>query len=216
MLVCHERWWISWTRIHVFYHSLAFSNLIFFRVVLSKSMRISTFRPSSMMSHLLSPCCLSIQLFCYALLVAIFYPKIVQLLLHPVVGMFSCHLPQHVGRIFLRCFGMFCFVSIVCRYLFNLPSFASSFWFIFSSCFVILTWIAFPFLSQHVPVFFFCLIIFACFHGFLTCVSSRISHLGFDFLLVPFKGTPILLLLLLLLLLLYITSIQILAEHNQT
>ena len=39
--------WISWSRIHVFHHGLAFSNLIFFRVVLSKWMYISAFRPSS-------------------------------------------------------------------------------------------------------------------------------------------------------------------------
>ena len=30
---------------------------------------------------------------------------------------FSCHLPQVIGRIFFRCFGMFCFVCIVLPFL---------------------------------------------------------------------------------------------------
>ena len=35
VLVCHESWWISWTRIHVFHYCPALSNLIFaFSVVL--------------------------------------------------------------------------------------------------------------------------------------------------------------------------------------
>ena len=51
--------------------------------------------------------------FCYVLLVAIFYSKIVQLLLHSVVGMFSWHLLQLVGGILFRCIGMFSFVCIV-------------------------------------------------------------------------------------------------------
>ena len=39
VLVCHEWRWISWTRIHVFHHVLAFSSLIFFfSVFLSNSM----------------------------------------------------------------------------------------------------------------------------------------------------------------------------------
>ena len=56
--------------------------------------------------------CLSIGLFCYVHLVALFLSKIVRFLLHSVVGMFSFHLPQ-LGRIFFRCFRMSCFVCIV-------------------------------------------------------------------------------------------------------
>ena len=47
VLACREWRWISWTRSHVFHHGLAFSSLIFFSVVLSKSMCISVLGPSS-------------------------------------------------------------------------------------------------------------------------------------------------------------------------
>ena len=88
--------------------------------------------------------CLSIRFFRYVFWgVAIFESKIVRFLLHPVVGMFFCHL-QLVGRIFFRCFGKSYFVSIV------LPVSAD----------------------------------------FFICVSSRISHPGFDFL-VLFEGIRI-------------------------
>ena len=46
-------------------------------------------------------------------LVAIFLSQIVRFLLHPVVGMFSCHSLPIVDRIFSRCFGKSCFVCIV-------------------------------------------------------------------------------------------------------
>ena len=55
--------------------------------------------------------------FGHLLLVAIFYSEIVQHLFHLVVGMFSYHLPQLVGRIFFRCFGMSCFVCILLPFL---------------------------------------------------------------------------------------------------
>ena len=43
VLVCRELNWVSWTRNHVFHPDLAFSSLIFFSVVLSKSMCTSAF-----------------------------------------------------------------------------------------------------------------------------------------------------------------------------
>ena len=50
-------------------------------------------------------------------------------------------------------FYLYCL--ILSRYLFSLPSFVSTFWFISSSCIVCFTcWIAFFFSSQHVPAFF--------------------------------------------------------------
>ena len=60
------------------------------------------------------------------------------------------------------------------------------------NCFVFLFYLCYFFLfSQHVPAFFLCFIIFACFHRFLICFSSRISHQDFEFLLVLFTGSPI-------------------------
>ena len=85
---------------------------IIFRVVLSKSVCISTFGPSS------SPFNSLVILFIHStlplcFLVAMFFSKIVRFLLHPVVGMFSCNLLPGVDRILFRCFGMSCFVYIV-------------------------------------------------------------------------------------------------------
>ena len=50
--------------------------------------------------------------FCFVLSVLIFYSKIVLLPLHPVFSMPSWIVRQ-LGRIFLRCLGMSCFVFIV-------------------------------------------------------------------------------------------------------
>ena len=74
------------------------------------------FSPSVLLRVFLTlfPCCLSIRLFCYVLLVAIFCSKIVLLL---VVGMFSCHLPLLSGRIFFVVLERR-FVLILLPYLF--------------------------------------------------------------------------------------------------
>ena len=87
--------------------------------------------------------------------------------------MFSWHLPQLVGSISFRCFGISCFVCIVLPFVYisNLPSFASTFWFISSSSIVIFSSIAFfLFLSLHVPAFFLCFIILAFFRRFFLSV----------------------------------------------
>ena len=47
VLIGREWRYVSWPRNHILYHGKAFFSLIFFRVVLSKSMCISTFRYSS-------------------------------------------------------------------------------------------------------------------------------------------------------------------------
>ena len=73
------------------------------------------------------------------------------------------------------------------RFLFNLPSFTSTFWFISSSCIIIFTFVAFSFLSQHVPAFF----IFAYRRIFPICVSCRIYHSGFECLFVALRGIPV-------------------------
>ena len=48
------------------------------------------------------------------------------------------------------------------------------------------------FSSHHIPAFCLCPIIFGSCCRFLICVSNRISHPGFEFLFVFFRGTPIL------------------------
>ena len=79
------------------------------------------------------------------------------------------------------------FVEIFLIFLF----FPRTFWFISSCCIVIFSCATFSFLSQHLPAFFFCFIIFTSFCRFLICVFSRISYPGFDFLFVLLKGTLI-------------------------
>ena len=81
---------------------------------MSFSLNLCVFPLSVLLRVLLTlwACCLSIRVFCYVLLVAIFYSRIVQFLLHPVVSMCSYHLPQLVNRIFFRSFGVFCFACI--------------------------------------------------------------------------------------------------------
>ena len=140
----------------------------FFSVVLSKSMCISAFGLSSspnsfviLLIHLAFSLC--------SLVVAIFLSKIVWFLLHPVVGVFLCHLPPLVGRISFWCFGISCFVCIVLPFV-NIflifLFFASTFWFISSSYIVIFHCVAFFFLSLHIPVSFLCFMILVCFHRF--------------------------------------------------
>ena len=84
-----------------------------------------------------------------------------------------------------------CFVCIIwssCRYLFSLPSFTRSFWFITSSFIVCSNCIAFLISSQHIFALFFCLSVFVCCWKFSICVYRLISHPGFEFLVVFFKG----------------------------
>ena len=164
--------------------------LFIFSVALCKSMSISVPCPSLSLSRSFVMLII-FSAFCYVLLVSIFYFKIVQLLLHPVVGKFSCHFPQFVGRIFFRCFEMSCFVCIVLHFV-NiflifllspvLPGLFTEFIFLM---------LIFFFLSQHVPAFLLCFIIFDAFRRFLICVSSRISHSAFVSLFVFSKGTQI-------------------------
>ena len=109
------------------------------------------------------------QHFCYVFLVVIFLSKIVRFLLHPVVGMFSCHSLPIGGKIFFRCFRKSCFVSNVS------PFVDISLIFLFSQTlsglFPQVVLLLFPVL----PVPFSRL-----FQRLTICVSSRISHPGFD------------------------------------
>ena len=104
-LVCREWGWISCARIHEFYHGLAFSILIFL-VLLWVNWWVFPLLNLLRTLLILFLYCLSIRLFRCSL-------KIVRYLLHPVVGMFSCHLLSLAGKIFFPCFGMSCFICFV-------------------------------------------------------------------------------------------------------
>ena len=113
VLVCHEWRWISWTRIHVFHHILAFSSLISFLVSFWVVRCVFPLWGLPRVLPVLLSYRLSIQPFCYAFLVAIFSSQIVRFLWRLVVGMFLCHALPIVDKIFFCCFGMSCFVCIV-------------------------------------------------------------------------------------------------------
>ena len=95
----------------VCYHDLVFSNMVHFSVILNESRCIYAQGPSS------SPCNSFSMLFNRSIFLlyslhSYICTKIVLLLWHPVIGMSSCILPLLDGRIFFRCFGMYCFVLI--------------------------------------------------------------------------------------------------------
>ena len=148
------------------------------------------FECCSLVLHTFFPCCLSIWLFCYVPFVTIFCSKIVLL---PCIWLLVC-----LGAIFLVVLEypvlslMFYPMWISFLYCFL----RQNFWFISSGCNVRFTCVAFSFLSQKVPVFFLCFIIFACYRRFLISVSSRILQPRFEFLSVFFffffgGGSPI-------------------------
>ena len=126
-------------------------------------------------------------------LVALFSSKIVRFLWYLVVGMFSCHSLPFVDRIFFCCFGKSCFVWIVLHFIdisliFLLsPALSGLF-----PQFVLLFFLVLPvpFCSRLFQRFCF-FIILACFRSFVICVSSRISHPGFDCFFVLLEGVPV-------------------------
>ena len=136
--------------------------------------------------------CLSIRLFCCVFLVDIFLSKIFRFLLHPVVDMFLCHLFPVVSRIFLLfrnvLFCLYCFT--LCRYPFILPSFASTFWYISSSCFAIFSFITFFFLFLHVPASFLRFTILTCFRRFFYLRFQSNFPSWFRFFIRAFSGDP--------------------------
>ena len=131
-------------------------------------------------------------------MVAIFSSKIVRFLWHPVVDMFLCHALPVVDRIFFRFFGMFCFVCIF--FFFFLPfvniSLISLFrqyflvYFLKLYCYFFLV-LPFPFCSHILQRLSFVLSFWPVFVDFFICVSSRISHPGFDFFFVLFEEITI-------------------------
>ena len=91
-----------------------------FLCFLSKSMCILDFGLSWSFSDAF-PCCLSVRIFAYVILVVIYYNKSVLVPLSQVV-MSLCHLPLLVIRISFYCFGMSFFVRIVlpCLVIFSI------------------------------------------------------------------------------------------------
>ena len=111
--VCREWRWISWTRIHVFHHVLAFFSLITFLESFWVVRCIFPLWGLPRVLLVLLSYCLFIQPFRFTFSVAICSSRIVRFLWRLVVGMFLCHALPIVDRIFFRCFGMSCFVCIV-------------------------------------------------------------------------------------------------------
>ena len=120
-----------------------FSNLIFFNVVLNESICIFAFCPS-LSPSVSFPMLLIHSDFLLCSLGCHIYSRIVWLLLHLGVGMFSCNPPLHAGR-------------IISLDIFSLSSFTSTFWFISSNFIVTFSCVAFSFLSQRIPTFPFVL-----------------------------------------------------------
>ena len=93
------------------------------------------------------------------------------LLSHPVARMSSHISPLLAGRIFFRWFGMSCFFLyclVTSRYLFNILSFPSTFWFISSS---------YVFYSNCVTFFSFCPNL-SCFPSVLSSLLAIVTFLS--------------------------------------
>ena len=176
------------TRIHVFHHSLVFSTFIFFSVVLSKLMCISVFGPSSSPSNsfvilLIHSAFLLCSLDCHILV-----QNYSVSLASGCRYIFVSSLPTYWLN-FLSLFWnvLFCLLFYPESICFNLPSFASTFWFISSSCTVILPYVAFSFWSLQC----LCIIIFGCFcRYFLSAFPVEFPILVLIFLRV-FEGIPV-------------------------
>ena len=117
----------SWPGVFQFY--------IFLRVVLSSSGRVFTWGPSLSIRNSVSMFFKLIQRFYYNFSVPIFCSQII---LHPVVNIASPILSLIVGR------TLFCLVYIVWS-SFSLPFFASIFWLISTSFFLVLVAVLFQF-----------------------------------------------------------------------
>ena len=118
-----------------------------------------------------------------------FTPKSFLPLSHPNADMSWSILPLIVVRMFFRCFGMSCFVYclVLFQYLFSLPSFTSTFWFVTSCCIFPSSCRDFSASSEY--VFMFGFIIFACCPSFLISDSNLSSHSGFNCVGSP-EGPP--------------------------
>ena len=164
---------------------------IFLRVVLSKSMCISIFGSSSSPSNSL------VILFIHSSFLLCFFGCHILVQNRSVSFASSCWYvfvssPPSWWENFLSLFWnvLFClYCFTLCRYLFNLPSFASAFYFISSSCVVIFSCVAFSFLFLHIPASFLCFIILARFRRFLSAFSVEFPILVLIFSSCFFRGS---------------------------
>ena len=110
----------------------------FLSVALSKSRFTFLLGPSPCSSNSFFHVVYIFGFLCYAFSVPIFCSKIVLLPFHPVVGMSSYIFPLLAGWNFWLFWNvLFClYCLILSSYLFILPSFASTFWFISLRCIV--------------------------------------------------------------------------------
>ena len=151
-----------------------FSSFVFFSVVLSKSMCISTFELCSIPSNFFLYC-LSIQFFLYVFWLICFSPKSFGFSCIRLLACFyviSSQLLVEFSFVVLECHAcMYCFT--LCRYFFNLSSFTRTFWFLSLSCIVIITCDAFSFFSLRVPATFLCFFHFSLFRSFFLHFQSN-------------------------------------------
>ena len=170
------------------HHGPVFSNLILFWELFL--MNGVVFLPEGLLRVLVTlfSFFLSIRLFCYDLSVAILFCFFCFQLLK-YLRAFSPYLQV---KFYFVVFGTSCFVCIVWSCLGILLVFLfRQFLLIYILKLYYLSCLAFLFSTKHTIVFFLCLSLFAC-CSFLICVSSLISHLGFVFQFMFFRGTPIL------------------------
>ena len=167
-LVYREWSWIYWTRIHIFYHSLAFSSFLYFLVLFRVNRCV--FLLSDLLwvllffSYVVYPLCFFVMFSWLPYFIQkLFNFSCIRLLICFSVISPTCWL-YFLSLFWNVLFCQYCFT--LCQYLFNLPSFACTFRFISSSCIVIFSCIAFSFLSLYVPTLFFCFIVLTCFRRF--------------------------------------------------
>ena len=138
-----------------------------FCIILYKSMCICAFGPSSSLSSSFIVLLIHSAFLLFSWL-PYFTPKLFSfscIWLLVCFCVISPNLEVEFSFVVLECSTLYCFT--LCLYLFNVPSFASTFWFISSNCIVIFFCLAFFFLSQLVSAFFLCFIIFAYFRSFI-------------------------------------------------
>ena len=171
----------------------AFQFDILFSVIVSKSTWISILRPSSSLSSSLVILFIH-SAFSLFLWFSYFSPKSLGFFCIRLLVCF-CVTPSQLLIDFFSLFwkALFClYCFTLCRYLFNLLSLASTFWFISSSCTVIFSpcclFLLPPPTFISAPLF---LIIRTFFRIFFICDSSLISHPGFCCCFVLFEGIPI-------------------------
>ena len=194
VLVCHEWRWISWTWIYVFHHGLAFFQFDIFLVLFWVNRCVFPLSGRLRFLLILLSCFYPFGFFIMFSWLPYFSTKLfnfscIQLLEGIVLSL------SLLVRISFRCCGMSCFVWIVLPFvdiflIFILsPVLSGLFPQVVLLFFLVLSFRFCPTMSQR---FSFVLSFWPVFVDlFFICVSSRISHPGFDFWFMLFEGIPI-------------------------